>query len=292
MGKAACKRTLTVAERLSKNPACAPKLRFYLTKADTVENMSDLLKVSSQVTRDLTPVVNAVNFELPTIFIPSPAALGGTSATNGNVDPVAAAFRAQIPNHIHQVTHEIESAIQQSVQRAIHAVDTDSVNLEAKLSALLQENTAALRQNSTRRTRLMISTLLAVLIALSAVVFLFSGMSQYLVGAVFGAPNHQVAAQQTWAEAGARGVAAAASFIDDSATSAGIKWQLAAASLITASLLFVVPRVLWRHKQIAPRTRVMQLEKYRASVVQVVHQKDELYERLFESIRGISTNKS
>lgn len=82
--------------------------------------LSDLIfavqKVIVQVTQNLTSVLNTVNFELPTIFIPT-----------GNEE------HRYIPNSIMSVCKELEDTINQSVQNAIVALGADSERILNKI---------------------------------------------------------------------------------------------------------------------------------------------------------------
>ena len=69
IGQALCDRTMKVIERL--NHDHAEKLRYFLSKADTVPNERDRQKVVVQITQNLSSRVrNAHAFELPSLYIP------------------------------------------------------------------------------------------------------------------------------------------------------------------------------------------------------------------------------
>jgi hypothetical protein len=306
MGKAACKRTLNVVERMTRHPSCASKLRYYLSKADTVENMADLLKVSSQVTRDLTPVVNVVNFELPTLFVPpvdeqqqqqQGKGVGFSDMTTMvPTDPVSMAFRAQIPNHIHQVTHEIEMAIQQSVQRAIHSVEKDCASLLTRIDTLLTANARTVQSNAVRSRRLFLSTLFAILLPLLLVPLLFPVLSDALVGLILslvGGGGVQTAKVTGGGGSGSSTlettllwVPHAARWVDTTVTQHGVKWTVVTALAVLVFLLIVIPRICWSWKPHASAAQLATLRRHRETVKAVLSSKHELYERLFQTIRS------
>lgn len=47
---------MEVVERLEKKEGCSSKMRYYITKADTVATQQDLIKVSQQVCTSLTSI--------------------------------------------------------------------------------------------------------------------------------------------------------------------------------------------------------------------------------------------
>ena len=72
IGQALCDRTMKVIERL--NLEHAEKLRYFLSKADTVPNERDRQKVVVQITQNLSSRIrNKHAFELPSMYIPDKA---------------------------------------------------------------------------------------------------------------------------------------------------------------------------------------------------------------------------
>ena len=70
IGQALCKRTMDVVSLLTENNHNS-KMRYYLTKADTIEKASDLTKVIVQVTQNLVGHIKNTNaFNVPAIFLP------------------------------------------------------------------------------------------------------------------------------------------------------------------------------------------------------------------------------
>lgn len=75
IGQALCDRTMNVIERL--NQEHAEKIRYFLSKADTVPNERDRQKVVVQITQNLSSRVrNAHAFELPSLYIPDHSGAG------------------------------------------------------------------------------------------------------------------------------------------------------------------------------------------------------------------------
>ena len=68
-GQALCDRTMKTIELLNRDHA--DKLRYFLSKADTVPNERDRQKVVVQITQNLSSRVrNAHAFELPSLYMP------------------------------------------------------------------------------------------------------------------------------------------------------------------------------------------------------------------------------
>ncbi len=71
MGQALCSRTMAVVKEL--NRVHFDKVKYYLTKADTVENPHELMKLMVQITQNIQQHINHQHgLEIPAIFLPTP----------------------------------------------------------------------------------------------------------------------------------------------------------------------------------------------------------------------------
>ncbi len=119
IGQALCDRTMKVVERL--NLDYAEKMRFFLSKADTVPNERDRQKVVVQITQNLSSRVRNVHaFELPSMFIPSHIA-----------------GSCKIENSLEGTCDEMQATINQSVQNNLNKLEVDCRAISKKIDALL-----------------------------------------------------------------------------------------------------------------------------------------------------------
>ncbi len=127
IGQALCSRTMNVVERLNKNHY--EKMRYYITKADTVDRIIDLFKVSQQVTQNLAQRVNnSHGFSVPPIFIP----------TEENKDNEL----SQI-NQVQELLSNIDRAIKQKVQDNLKTLETHCSKITNLVKSELHANTKA-----------------------------------------------------------------------------------------------------------------------------------------------------
>ena len=129
IGQALCDRTMNVIERL--NHDHAEKLRYFLSKADTVENERDRQKVVVQITQNLSSRVrNAHAFELPSLYVPAHSKPG-----------------CKIDNIIDATCDEMQMTINQSVQNNLDKMEKDCVAVARRIDEVLAADTTAKAHN-------------------------------------------------------------------------------------------------------------------------------------------------
>lgn len=110
MGQALCSRTMNVVKSLNQDHY--DKMKYYLTKADTVENPKEMMKLMVQITQNIKENINNQHgLEIPTIWLPEAA------SKNVSVDPEL--------NQINGLCQVIDTAIHQKVQDNLSQVETD-----------------------------------------------------------------------------------------------------------------------------------------------------------------------
>ncbi len=125
-------------------------MRFFLSKADDVDNKKDLQKVLVQITQNLSVLIRNKSFDLQTIYLPS-------SSDQSTSD---------VPNSIHECTKEIEKTINMNVQRAIVQLETDCNTLSNRIEASIHEDEQKRRRNSKIRGKALTYGVSGVLLAL------------------------------------------------------------------------------------------------------------------------------
>ena len=129
IGQALCDRTMKVIERL--NLEHAEKLRYFLSKADTVPNERDRQKVVVQITQNLSSRVrNAHAFELPSLFIPAHSGSG-----------------VKIENILDKTCEEMQQTINQSVQNNLNKLEKDCLMVNERIKQLLADDQVARAHN-------------------------------------------------------------------------------------------------------------------------------------------------
>ncbi|DBA00473.1 TPA: hypothetical protein N0F65_002716 [Lagenidium giganteum] len=130
MGQALCSRTMHVVKAL--NQQHFDKLKYYLTKADTVTNPKELMKLMVQITQNIKEHINNQHgLEIPAIWLPSD--------TTGSTKPSAVALSDDM-NQINDVCEAIEKAIHQKVQDNLSQVEKDCEAVRAKTAELLAKD--------------------------------------------------------------------------------------------------------------------------------------------------------
>lgn len=137
IGQALCARTMDVVKMLTHNDAHAQKIRYYMTKSDTVPSEKDRNKLIVQITQQLVVHIKSTNaLHLPTIFLP-----------NQSEDDSARL------NEISELCEGIEKTIQQKVQANLNRLEDDCHDLTAKLDVAL-ETDAANRKSRSKKQRI------------------------------------------------------------------------------------------------------------------------------------------
>ena len=118
MGQALCSRTMDVVQELNRR-GFHDRMRYYLTKADTVRRLDDLNKVVVQITQNLTKRVrNNFGFRLPTLSLPMSD--DGHPVFNDEL-PVATEI-----NRLGELCTDMHVTIQRKVQNNMATLQADS----------------------------------------------------------------------------------------------------------------------------------------------------------------------
>ncbi|RLO14045.1 hypothetical protein DYB28_013213 [Aphanomyces astaci] len=124
---ALCSRTMQVVKALNQNGQYADKMKYYLTKADTVTDSKEMMKLMVQITQNIKAnIQNQHGLEIPSIWITK------SRPTNSHLMPSTSstATSSQSPsmdslNQIDAVCESIEKAIHQKVQDNLSQVERD-----------------------------------------------------------------------------------------------------------------------------------------------------------------------
>ncbi|KAL1528708.1 hypothetical protein AB1Y20_010042 [Prymnesium parvum] len=130
IGQALCDRTMKTIEMLNRDHA--EKLRYFLSKADTVPDEMDRQKVVVQITQNLSSRIrNAHAFELPSIYIPDKTP------------------NCTINNAVEKTCEEMESTILQSVQNNLNNLERDCRRVASTIDAVLADDKEKRKFNRT-----------------------------------------------------------------------------------------------------------------------------------------------
>jgi len=137
IGQALCTRTMQVIEAL--NVKHYMKMRYYLTKADTIDNIQDLLKVTAQVTQNLAHRVNNNHgFEVPSIFLPNASKAGEEMAKMNNIGKLCAV---------------IDKTIKQKVQVNLDRLRSDTTDLLTKVGQEIKRERFMAKDSRTKNIK-------------------------------------------------------------------------------------------------------------------------------------------
>ena len=137
IGQALCDRTMNVIQRL--NVEHASRIRYFLSKADTVPNERDRQKVVVQITQNLSSKIrNAHAFELPSLYIP---------------DMMPSGTKSSIENVLEHTCVEMEQTINQNVQNTLNKMEGDCKTITAKIDSLMAKDNEGRAANFTAMTR-------------------------------------------------------------------------------------------------------------------------------------------
>lgn len=131
MGQALCSRTMSVVKMLNKKHF--DKMKYYLTKADTVHNPKELMKLMVQITQNIKEHINNQHgLEIPAIWLPE-----GSEGVRPNLREPA--LNGEV-NQITDVCASIEKAIHQKVQDNLSQVENDCNVVLEKTQELLAKD--------------------------------------------------------------------------------------------------------------------------------------------------------
>ncbi|ETW03430.1 hypothetical protein H310_04894 [Aphanomyces invadans] len=145
MGQALCSRTMQVVKALNQNGQYADKMKYYLTKADTVTDSKEMMKLMVQITQNIKAnIQNQHGLEIPSIWITRP--------TNSHLMPAehTAANSMNSLNQIDAVCECIEKAIHQKVQDNLSQVERDCQAIRDAIRRLLLKDEL---QRAAKRSR-------------------------------------------------------------------------------------------------------------------------------------------
>eukprot|EP01137_Pigoraptor_chileana_P035684 Opistho-2@30098 len=130
MGQALCARTMNIVEKIN-NEKWGDKMRFYLSKADTVPDEADRQKVLIQITQNLSTRLKNRTFDLPTIYLPSPDA----------------PKQQRMTNQIEDLCKLIHEKVKDNVQETLKNLETDCEKLSRSIEQRLVDDTKARSDN-------------------------------------------------------------------------------------------------------------------------------------------------
>jgi len=120
MGQALCSRTMSVVRALNYNGKYSDKISYYLTKADTVTDSKEMMKLMVQITQNIKAnIQHQHGLEIPSIWITQPSK---TDKTN-----------MESLNQIEELCLGIEKAIHQKVQDNLSQVEKDCLKIKQKI---------------------------------------------------------------------------------------------------------------------------------------------------------------
>ncbi|EQC34853.1 hypothetical protein SDRG_07655 [Saprolegnia diclina VS20] len=147
MGQALCSRTMNVVKALNANGQFADKMKYYLTKADTVTDSKEMMKLMVQITQNIKAnIQNQHGLEIPSIWIQKPHM------------PTPPEHLAQL-NQIDSVCDVIEQSIHQKVQDNLSQVERDCDRVRETIRGLLLKDEL---QRAAKRSRQLVATSFAV----------------------------------------------------------------------------------------------------------------------------------
>lgn len=137
MGQALCSRTMNVVQLL--NQRHYEKVKYYLTKADTVHNSKELMKLMVQITQNIKERINNQHgLEIPAFWLPDRTQPDTSTSLNHEI------------NQIEDVCAAIEKAIHQKVQDNLSQLEKDCKFLMEKTNDLLLQNEVVITAKTSR----------------------------------------------------------------------------------------------------------------------------------------------
>ncbi|KAF0685979.1 Aste57867_22182 [Aphanomyces stellatus] len=175
MGQALCSRTMQVVKALNQNGQYADKMKYYLTKADTVTDSKEMMKLMVQITQNIKAnIQNQHGLEIPSIWI-----------NNKSYGPTSS--QLEDLNQIDCVCDGIEKAIHQKVQDNLSQVEKDCQTIRSTIRGLLLKDEL---QQAAKRSRQIVATcftLTAWVIPLVTFVLLVGEYKRHLPAAILDA---------------------------------------------------------------------------------------------------------
>jgi len=254
IGQALCKRTMNVVRIL--NESFPEKMRYFLSKADDVDNIQDLQKILVQLTQNLSMVVRDKGFELRTMYITDDHSKG-------------------IHNSLDEACKEIEKCINLSIQRALNQLEIDCSKISDRVDQLLKEEEKAKLANRNARYQAFrfasIAFLLPVLVALSAMhpllnMYFSDASNEDSISVLMGRTLLMLSAS--------------ASFLTE-----GRMINFLASSIVIFFLFILIAKVTWKYRPVRSYREISRLKEYQKYVNDTVKPKQkELYNKYLEQI--------
>ncbi|TYZ69229.1 hypothetical protein PybrP1_006554 [[Pythium] brassicae (nom. inval.)] len=176
MGQALCSRTMNVVKLL--NARHFDKLKYYLSKADTVTNPKELMKLMVQITQNIKENINNQHgLEIPAIWLPpkQPRQHAAQESNDRVADDV---------NQISELCATIDQAIHQKVQDNLSQVELDCRAVLAQTQALLAKDELEIAARRSREVVAVFFAISAWLIPLVAFLTLMVECEEHLPSAV------------------------------------------------------------------------------------------------------------
>ncbi len=134
IGQALCSRTMEVVKAL--NLEHHGKMRYYLTKADTVPSEHEVMKLMVQITQNIKEnIPNQHGLEIPMIWLPEKSSTGAKSVALNQIQDMCELFT---------------TSIHQKVQDNLNQVEKDCQAIESKVMCLLGHYRVQRRAKSNR----------------------------------------------------------------------------------------------------------------------------------------------
>ena len=160
MGQALCSRTMKVVKLL--NQRKFDHIKYYLTKADTVTDSKEMMKLMVQITQSIKENINNQHgLEIPAIWLPKKKADGLPEEVN----------------QINSVCDAIEQSIHQKVQDNLSQVENDCEKVLKATRQLLERDEL---ERAAKRSRELVATFFGICAwMISTVVFFILVVSSY-----------------------------------------------------------------------------------------------------------------
>ncbi len=275
IGQALCSRTMAVVKTLNAPPpeGCPDKMRYFLTKADTVPRSQDRSKVLVQVATAIGGLLSRHGIDVAVMWIPpeggfvhgapSPAVVppSAVSGTNAGTNPAlgssaavaasssSAAEGLENSNALPQLCGDIGKAVAQKVQRNMSDAQRDCDRLIAHIDRVLEEEDA--KAVAIARLRVYVACLLPLFAVLGTLSFLdlLSGIETALPGPLRAADWYKALMES------ARPVLAVAVGLAELCGGDSLQRRLLAVAVAILVLSSAVQALRWRIRSLAARPR-------------------------------------
>ena len=264
IGQALCKRTMNVIERLN-NEGHAEKVCYYMSKADEVTNETDRMRCLIQITQNISSrITNSHAFRLPTIFLPR---------DDGSEEP-------EIPNSIDEVCQDIDTGIQQAVQKNLSNLERDTKAVKVAVAKALEKDAKA---NVSNRQATVHGVLLCLASGLVLLLFFLFAVRRMVLGGIYAdyiEPRFPVKF------AGDLAAVLPARAEDPLSLSSFKVFMYQCGGLLVLSLgLIVASGIKWKQRlAVLSRSDISRLKGHDASMDEALKEHTKLYRQYFEQL--------